>query len=69
MEQQAHAEAPNPYNALHDTPKPASIRVFGILNIVFGAMGLIRGGIEALFLFFAARIPEFADEFERSMNA
>ncbi|MDP6794781.1 MAG: hypothetical protein QF721_02935 [Verrucomicrobiota bacterium] len=69
MEQQPHAQAPNPYNVLHDTPKPASIRVFGILNIVFGAMGLLCGGIGALFWFFATSIPEFADEFERSMNA
>ena len=69
MKQHPPTETPNPYNVVHDAPKPASIKVFGILNIVFGAMGLICGGVGALFWFFAARIPEFAEEFEQSMSA
>ena len=48
MDQQPPSQSLNPYQAARDTPKPASIKVFGILNIVFGAMGFI--GCLALFL-------------------
>ena len=68
MEQQSPSRVPNPYTVVHDAPKPASIKVFGILHIVFGAMGLVCGGVGTLFWIFAARIPQFANEFERSIN-
>ena len=62
MEQQPPPQALNPYTVVHDAPKPASIKVFGILNIVFGAMGLICGGAGVLFLVLVPQFPEFAIE-------
>jgi len=67
MEQPPPSQVPNPYTVVHDSPKPASIKVFGILHIVFGAMGFVSGGVGALFWIFASRIP-LANEFERSIN-
>ena len=62
MEQQPPPQPLNPYTVVHDAPKPASIKVFGILNIVFGAMGLICGGAGVLFLVLVPQFPEFAIE-------
>ncbi|MBT3614648.1 MAG: hypothetical protein HOH62_01525 [Verrucomicrobia bacterium] len=69
MEQQPPPQAPNPYTVVHDAPKPASIKVFGILNIVFGAMGLICGGAGVLFFVLATQSSEFAFELNRAMSA
>jgi hypothetical protein len=69
MEQQPPPQAPNPYTVVHDAPKPASIKVFGILNIVFGAMGLICSGAGVLFFFLATQSFEFANELNRAMSA
>ena len=69
MEQQPPPQAPNPYTVVHDAPKPASIKVFGILNIVFGAMGLICGGAGVLFFVLATQSSEFAFELNRVMSA
>ena len=69
MEQQPPHQAPNPYTVVHDAPKPASIKVFGILNIVFGAMGLICGGAGVLFFVLATQSSEFAFELNRAMSA
>ena len=69
MEQQPPPQAPNPYTVVHDAPKPASIKVFGILNIVFGAMGLICGGAGVLFFVLATQSSEFAYELNRAMSA
>jgi len=68
MEQQPPPQAPNPYTVVHDAPKPASIKVFGILNIVFGAMGLICGGAIGIFLIGATQSPEIANEFNREFS-
>jgi len=57
MDTQPPPQAPNPYTVVHDAPKPASIKVFGILNIVFGAMGLICGGAGVLFFVLATHPP------------
>ena len=69
METQPPTQAPNPYTVVHDAPKPASIKVFGILNIVFGAMGLICGGAGVLFFVLATQSSEFAYELNRAMSA
>ena len=69
MEQQPPPQAPNPYTVVHDAPKPASIKVFGILNIVFGAMGLICGGAGVLFFVLATQSSEFAFELNHAMSA
>ena len=69
METQPPPQAPNPYTVVHDAPKPASIKVFGILNIVFGAMGLICGGAGVLFFVLATQSSEFAYELNRAMSA
>ena len=69
METQPPPQAPNPYTVVHDAPKPASIKVFGILNIVFGAMGLICGGAGVLFFVLATQSSEFAYEFEKALSA
>ncbi len=50
MDQQTNTPSPNPYSVVHDAPKPGSIKVFGILNVVFGAIGLICGGFGFLTL-------------------
>ncbi len=68
MEQQPPPQAPNPYTVVHDAPKPPSIKVFGILNIVFGAMGLICGGAIGIFLIWATQFPDFANEFNREFS-
>jgi hypothetical protein len=68
MEQQPPPKVPNPYTVVHDAPKPASIKVFGILNIVFGAMGLICGGAIGIFLIGATQSPEIANEFNREFS-
>jgi len=69
MEQQPPHQAPNPYTVVHDAPKPPSIKVFGILNIVFGALGLICGGVGSLFFILATQSSEFAYEFEKALSA
>ena len=69
MEMQPPPQASNPYTVVHDAPKPSSIKVFGILNIVFGAMGLICGGAGVLFFVLATQSSEFAFELNRAMSA
>ncbi len=69
MEQQPPHQAPNPYTVVHDSPKPGSIKVFGILNIVFGSLGLVCGGFGVLVFFLATQSPEFSMEVERSFSA
>ena len=69
MDQQPPPQVPNPYTVVHDSPKPGSIKVFGILNIVFGALGLVCGGFGVLVFFLATQSPEFANEFNRSISS
>ena len=69
MKTQPPPQASNPYTVVHDAPKPASIKFFGILNIVFGAMGLICGGAGVLFFVLATQSSEFAYELNRAMSA
>ena len=69
MKTQPPPQASNPYTVVHDAPKPSSIKVFGILNIVFGAMGLICGGAGVLFFVLATQSSEFAFELNRVMSA
>ena len=68
MEQQPRVQAPNPYNVVHDAPKPASIKVFGILDIVFGTIGLVFGGFGILFYLLVTQSSEFANEFEKALS-
>ena len=65
MEQQPPPQVPNPYTVVHDAPKPASIKVFGILHIVFGAMGIV-GSVVGMIFFIFIQSTEFAQEI-RSM--
>ena len=53
------------YNAVHDVPMPPSIKVFGILQIVFGSMGCVCGGTGAGLVLLMMTNEEFAYEFER----
>ena len=69
MYTQPPPQVPKPYTVVHDAPKPASIKVFGILNIVFGVMGLICGGAGVLFFVLATQSSEFAFELNRAMSA
>ena len=60
---------PNPYSVVHDAPKPGSIKVFGILNIVFGAIGLICGGFGFLTLVIMQSSSEMGDAIQSAMSA
>ena len=57
MEMQPPPQASNPYTVVHDAPKPSSIKVFGILNIVLGAMGLFAVEPESCSLFWQRNPP------------
>ena len=69
MEMHPPPQVPKPYKVVHDAPTPASLKDFGILNIVFGAMGLICGGAGVLFFVLATQSSEFAFELNRAMSA
>ena len=68
LEQQPRAQTPNPYNVVHDSPKRASIKVFGILDIVFGTIGMVFGGFSILFYLLITQFSEFAYEFEKALS-
>ena len=68
METQPPPQAPDPYTVVHDAPKPASIKVFGILNIVFGALGLVSSGAGVIFFIFL-RSTELGQEIYSTMDA
>ena len=69
MDQQTNSPQPNPYSVVHDAPKPGSIKVFGILNIVFGAIGLICGGFGFLTLVIMQSSSEMGDAIQSAMSA
>ena len=57
------------YNAVHDVPMPPSIKVFGILQIVFGSMGCVCGGAGGGLALLMMKNEEFAYEFEQGLTA
>ena len=69
MDQQTNFPQPNPYSVVHDAPKPASIKVFGILHVVFGAIGLICGGFGFLALVVMQSSNEMGDVIQTAMSA
>ena len=69
MDQQTTPPPPNPYSVVHDAPKPGSIKVFGILNVVFGAIGLICGGFGFLTLVVMQSSSEMGDAIQSAMSA
>ena len=56
------------YNAVHDVPKPVSIKVFGILQIVFGSMGCVCGGLGAGFVLLIMSNPEVSNVINHGMG-
>ena len=56
------------YNAVHDVPKPGSIKVFGILQIVFGSMGCVCGGFGAGFLLLMMSDPGVSNAINHGMG-
>ena len=69
MDQQTTPPPPNPYSVVHDAPKPGSIKVFGILNVVFGAIGLICGGFGFLTLMVMQSSSDMGDAIQSAMSA
>ena len=69
MDQQTTPPPPNPYSVVHDAPKPGSIKVFGILNVVFGAIGLICGGFGFLTLVVMQSSSDMGDAIQSAMSA
>ena len=69
MDQQTTPPPPNPYSVVHDAPKPGSIKVFGILNVVFGAIGLICGGFGFLTLMVMQSSSDMGNAIQRAMSA
>jgi hypothetical protein len=68
MDQKTNFPQPNPYSVVHDAPKPASIKVFGILHVVFGAIGLICGGFGFLALVVMQSSNEMGDVIQTAMS-
>jgi len=56
------------HNAVHDEPMPPSIKVFGILQIVFGSMGCVCGGFGAGFMLLALNNSEFSSAFKQGLT-
>ena len=69
MDQQTNTPSPNPYSVVHDAPKPGSIKVFGILNVVFGAIGLICGGFGFLTLMVMQSSSDMGNAIQCAMSA
>jgi len=69
MDQQTNTPSPNPYSVVHDAPKPGSIKVFGILNVVFGAIGLICGGFGFLTLMVMQSSSDMGNAIQSAMSA
>ena len=69
MDQQTNSTQPNPYSVVHDAPKPGSIKVFAILNVVFGAIGLICGGFGFLTLMVMQSSSDMGDAIQSAMSA
>ena len=69
MDQQTNSPQPNPYSVVHDAPKPGSIKTFGILNIVFGAIGLICGGFGFLTLMVMQSSSDMGNAIQSAMSA
>ena len=66
-----------PVNEQSETPPtttiayPASIKVFGILNVIFGVIGfcgIAAGAISLLFLGWASQHPDFGNEVRQQMS-
>ena len=57
------------YNAVHDVPMPPSIKVFGILQIVFGSMGCVCGGAGAGLILLMMKNAEFSMAFRQELTA
>ena len=57
------------YNAVHDVPKPTSIKVFGILQIVFGSMGCVCGGFGAGFVLLIMSDPGVSNAINHGMGS
>ena len=57
------------HNAVHDMPMPPSIKVFGILQIVFGSMGCVCGGTGAGLVLLMMTNEKFAYGFEQGLTA
>ena len=68
MDQQTTPPPPNPYSVVHDAPKPGSIKVFGILNVVFGAIGLICGGFGFLTLMVMQSSSDMGNAIQSAMS-
>ena len=68
MDQQTNFPQPNPYSVVHDAPKPASIKVFGILNIIFGSLGLVCGGFGFLVLVVMQSSSEMGDVIQSAIS-
>ena len=69
MDQQTNSPQPNPYSVVHDAPKPGSIKTFGILNIVFGAIGLICGGFGFLTLMVMQSSSDMGNAIQSAMSS
>ena len=57
------------HNAVHDVPMPPSIKVFGILQIVFGSMGCVCGGAGAGLILLMMKNEEFSMAFGQELTA
>ena len=68
MDQDTNSPQSNPYSIVHDAPKPGSIKVFGILNIIFGSIGLVCGGFGFLVLVLMQSSSEMGDAIQREMS-
>ena len=69
MDQDTAPPQPNPYSVVHDAPKPGSIKVFGILNVIFGSLGLVCGGFGFLTLVIMQSSSEMGDAIQSAMSA
>ena len=56
------------HNAVHDVPMPPSIKVFGILQIVFGSMGCVCGGAGAGLILLMMKNEEFSMAFRQGLT-
>jgi len=56
------------HNAVHDVPMPPSIKVFGILQIVFGSMGFVCGGAGAGLILLMMKNEVFSMAFRQGLT-
>ena len=69
MEDSSQPQQTDLHNAVHDMPMPPAIKVFGILQIVFGSIGCVCGGTGAGLVLLMMTNEEFAYEFEQGLTA